>query len=103
MYFAAATGLALGEVILGATSSAPDLGPYVSFLNYGILGLLAIGFLRGNIVSDKHYTEMKSDRDQARGELVALRTKLDEQIIPALTRNNDLTARLLERERREDR
>lgn len=82
-----------------AAASDTGLGPYAQLANYGVLGLLALGFFRGYIVSDKHYAEMRDDRDQARGELVSLRVKMDEQVIPALIRVTDLMGRVADSKR----
>lgn len=93
-------GVVIGAwLVVLAAASDTDLGPYAQFANYGILGLLALGFFRGAIVSNKHYEEMRQDRDQARGELVSLRTKMDDQIIPLLTRVFDVIARASDQRR----
>lgn len=85
---------ALANFLVSAT---PDLGPYAQLANYGIIGLIALGFFQGKLVSAKHYNEMRADRDAARAELILLRTKMDEQVIPVLTRVVDLLARLASR------
>jgi len=92
----APVGLAL---LVVAVAAPADLGPYAQLANYGILGLLAVALVQGKLVSAKHYAEMRADRDQARGELVALRTKMDEQVIPTLTRVLDLMARMADSRR----
>jgi hypothetical protein len=88
-------GLAVaGWVAVLAATSDTGLGPYAQFANYGILGLIALGFFQGRLVSAKHYAEMRADRDQARGELISLRTKMDDQMIPLLTRVVDVMGRV---------
>ena len=77
-----------------------NIGPYAQFANYGILGLIALGFFMGKIVSAKHYEEMRDDRDKAREELALVRQKLDEQILPALTRSTDVLVRMAEKDHR---
>lgn len=95
--FVAAWAIAVVELTVLAQTA--DLGPYTVWANYGILGLIAFGFFAGRIVSAKHYDEMRSDRDQARDELAAVRQRLDEQILPALTRSTDVLVRMAEKDR----
>lgn len=76
-----------------------DVAPFMQFANYGILGLIAFGFFAGKIVSSKHYDEMRHDRDKAREELALVRQKLDDQILPALTRSTDVLVRMAEKDR----
>jgi hypothetical protein len=95
--FVAAWGIAFVNITLLA--QATDLGPYTIWANYGILGLIALGFFTGKVVAAKHYEEMRGDRDQAREELALVRQKLDEQILPALTRSTDVLVRMAEKDR----
>ena len=95
--FIAAWVVAVVEVTVLAQTA--DLGPYTVWANYGILGLIAFGFFAGRIVSSKHYDEMRDDRDRAREELAAVRQRLDEQILPALTRSTDVLVRMAEKDR----
>lgn len=85
-----AVSLFLGDVPLSAD-------PYVTLANYGILGLIALGFFTGKIVSSKHYEQALKDRDRDHGELVALRAKLEDHIIPGFVRMTDLSDKLLDR------
>jgi hypothetical protein len=98
MIFVAAWAVAVANVTIIAQTSN-DLGPYTVWANYGILGLIAFGFFAGRIVSSKHYDEMRTDRDRAREELAAVRQRLDEQILPALTRSTDVLVRMAEKDR----
>lgn len=82
-----------------AVAQISELGPWAQFANYGILGLIALGFFAGKIVSAKHYEEMRGDRDKAREELALVRQKLDDQILPALTRSTDVLVRMAEKDR----
>lgn len=83
-------------VVLAQSVDPPT---YAQFANYGILGLIAFGFFAGKIVSSKHYEEMRTDRDKAREELALVRQKLDDQILPALTRSTDVLVRMAEKDR----
>lgn len=95
--FVAALLLAsMNGVMLAQTA---DVAPYMQFANYGILGLIAFGFFMGKIVSSRHYDEMRTDRDKAREELALVRQKLDDQILPALTRSTDVLVRMAEKDR----
>jgi hypothetical protein len=96
--FVAAWAIAVVELTVLA-QTANDLGPYTVWANYGILGLIALGFFAGRIVSSKHYDEMRNDRDRARDELAQVRQRLDEQILPALTRSTDVLVRMAEKDR----
>lgn len=91
-------GVAVGlwAVIL-AMASDTGLGPYAQFANYGILGLLAIGFFQGRIVPEKQLQELRADRDREHGELIALRLKVEDQMLPALVLSNEVMARLARR------
>lgn len=89
---------AVSGLVIAADSGSPDLQPYATFAQFGIVGVALWAFFTGKVVSAKHYDEMKADRDKARDELASIRQKLDEQIIPALTRSTDLMGRLAERE-----
>lgn len=80
-----------------AAASDTGLGPYAQFANYGILGLLAIGFFQGRIVPEKQLTELRNDRDREHGELIALRLKVEDQILPALVLSNEVMSRLARR------
>ncbi len=71
---------------------------YLPFLNYGTVGLLCFGFFTGKVVGYKVYERALQDRDRDHGELIALRQKLEDQIIPGFTRMTDLTAKILDRE-----
>lgn len=95
--FFVAWGIALVNAVVIAQTA--DLGPYAQMANYGILGLIAIGFFTGRIVAAKHYEEMRTDRDKAREELALVRQKLDDQILPALTRSTDVLVRMAEKDR----
>lgn len=97
LVFIAALGLAVSRAVFLAQTE--DLGIYAQFANYGILGLISLGFFAGRIVSSKHYDEMREDRDKAREELALVRQKLDDQILPALTRSTDVLVRLAEKDR----
>jgi hypothetical protein len=96
-FFTAALAIAAVNNVVLAQST--ELGPYAQLANYGILGLIALGFFTGKIVSSKHYDEMRVDRDKAREELALVRQKLDDQILPALTRSTDILVRLAEKDR----
>jgi hypothetical protein len=96
MFVAALCIAAVNNVVLAQTT---DVAPFAQFANYGILGLIAFGFFAGKIVSSKHYEEMRQDRDKAREELALVRQKLDEQILPALTRSTDVLVRLAEKDK----
>lgn len=82
-------------MVLALDTTTTD--PYVIIANYGLLGAITLAFFTGRVVSAKQYNEMKEDRDKARGELAALRQKLDEQTLPALVRTTDLLAKLAEK------
>lgn len=94
--------IALGMSAINQTvilAQATDAPTYAQFANYGILGIIALGFFAGKIVSSKHYDEMRTDRDKAREELALVRQKLDDQILPALTRSTDVLVRMAEKDR----
>lgn len=91
-------GITILNAIAAATGN-PDVNAFLPFLNYGTVGILCFGFFTGKVVSYKAYERALADRDRDHGELVALRVKLEDQIIPGFTRMTDLTAKILERER----
>jgi hypothetical protein len=89
-------GLAVTNIVAQAADSG--FNDFLPFLNYGTVGLLCFGFFTGKVVGYKVYERALQDRDRDHGELVALRMKLEDQIIPGFTRMTDLTAKILDRE-----
>lgn len=87
----------VAEGVTFAAEAATDLGPYTQILNYGILGLTALALFQGRLVPAKLYEQALADRDREHGELVALRTKVEDQILPALVLSNEVMARLARR------
>lgn len=90
--------LAVLNAVAQATGDS-GFNQYLPFLNYGTVGLLCFGFFTGKVVGYKVYERALQDRDRDHGELIALRQKLEDQIIPGFTRMTDLTAKILERDR----
>lgn len=80
-----------------AASTATDLGPYTQILNYGILGLTALALFQGRLVPAKLYEQALADRDREHGELVSLRQRTEEQLIPALIRATEIMTRIADR------
>jgi hypothetical protein len=94
----------LSLAVLNAVAQATDgstINAYLPLFNYGTVGLLAFGFFTGRIVSRPVYDQAIKDRDRDHGELIALRQKLEDQIIPGFTRMTDLTSKILDREKEE--
>lgn len=90
--------------VLGQTASTPEsVDVIVTLANYGTVGVLAVLLLTGRMVGKSVYDQALKDRDRDHGELVALRQKLEDVIIPGFVRMTDLTQRLLDRERDERR
>lgn len=96
-------GLAALNVVAQATGGDTGFSSYLAFLNYGTVGLLCFGFFTGKVVGYKVYERALHDRDRDHGELIALRQKLEDQIIPGFTRMTDLTAKILDRDKDERR
>jgi hypothetical protein len=94
-------GLGVVNALAQASGGAGDVSSYLPLLNYGTLGILCFGFFTGRVVGYKVYERALQDRDRDHGELIALRQKLEDQIIPGFTRMTDLTAKILDRERDE--
>lgn len=74
-----------------------DLTPYTSIANYGILGLIAYALFTGRVVPAKLYEQALGDRTREHEELIALRTKTEDQFIPSIIRNTELLSRVAER------
>lgn len=87
----------LGLSILGLVAAEAASAPWAELADDGILGLLALALIFGQLVPRALYGEMRADRDQARSELISLRQRMDEQVVPALTRSTDAMARLMDK------
>jgi hypothetical protein len=84
-------GVALAAWLAASlVAQATDLGPYAQIANYGILGLIALALFQGRVVPAKQYDQAIADRDREHGELVALRQRTEEQIIPAMVRSTEI-------------
>lgn len=46
-----------------------DLGGVLGFINYGVLGLLALGFIKGWVATPKERDRLAADLDKARSDL----------------------------------
>jgi|ERR1044071_6386408 len=103
LIFADTSWYAIHSVLGQTTAADPTVGLIVTLANYGTVGILAVLLLRGQLVGKNVYEQALKDRDRDHGELVALRQKLEDVIIPGFVRMTDLTQRLLDRERDERR
>lgn len=74
----------------------------LELVNYGTLGLLVLGLISGKIATGRERDREAARADKAESELAAIRLKVEDQVIPLLTRATDLMAReTAERERLE--
>ena len=84
-------------VVAQTAGSDPTVNLIVTLANYGTVGILATLLLTGKLVGKAVYDQALKDRDRDHGELVALRQKLEDVIIPGFVRMTDWTQRLLDR------
>lgn len=93
--------------MITAVEVATDIG---SIANYGVLGIVFLAFVgavaSGRLVPGWVYRERLADKDRelerTRTELVSLRTKVDEQVIPMMVQAIPLLSdavRIIDRER----
>lgn len=78
--------------VLAAAAEGYD--PMSMLIDAGLLGVILVLLLLRKLVTKGELDNVIRERDQARAELTALRTSLDERVIPALTRSTDLLAKL---------
>lgn len=69
--------------------SAEELLP---FLNYGVLGLLVLGLITNRLALPRERDREADRADKAEAERDALRARVEEQVIPLLTRATDLVS-----------
>lgn len=68
-------GMIATELLLAATAPAVDAGTdltsVVGLLNYGVLGILAVGFIRGWVVSPRERDRLLVELDEAKKDVKA--------------------------------
>lgn len=97
--------------------SSTDISSLVGLINYGVLGIITVGFIRGWVVSPKERDSLKADLDHERAEkkaaqeevarlnqviqdnLTAMTVTMDKQLDLAAARVQE---RAQERSRRDD-
>lgn len=94
-------GLSLA-LVMGADAVVPDpLGGWGTLIQYGVVGLMVVALLTGKLHSDGEFKSVCADRDlaradaaAARAETSAIRTKMEDQVVPAFVRMTDALARV---------
>lgn len=87
-----------------ATTAGVDPGVLdlvTTFSSFGVLGIGSWMFATGRLYSKSAFDEIRRDRDQARGEVQAMTTKMLEDVVPAL-RDSTVAVNLLSARRRGD-
>lgn len=84
---------------LGAEGATDPLGGWGVFVQYGVVGAVALAFITNKFHSHGEFTAVVADRDLARTETrqaladnAALRQKMEEQVVPALVRATEALA-----------
>ena len=79
-----------------AALSTPNYLDWTSWLQFGVLGIVAIGFVLGKIVPGYILDRIQKELDSKNAEMAQLRSKMENEVIPALTRVTDLMTRIAE-------
>lgn len=92
------TAAVLAQIL--AQAGSPDAQSWLDLVQYGILGLVVLGFLTGRIVPGWVHKTDVAERDQAEARKAELHAEIRElnklfreQVIPALVRTTDTLAR----------
>ena len=67
--------------------------PILTLLNYGVLGLIVLLWLTGKLASGRELERARAASEADREALTAMSAKLIQDVVPALTRVTDATAR----------
>lgn len=62
---------------------------WTSLVQGGVLGIIVILFIFGQIVSGRMYDRAVAENERLNGELTTVRDSMEEKVIPALTRSSD--------------
>jgi hypothetical protein len=98
---AAAVLVARAVAVTAQMAPADDL---LGWIQYGVLGLVVVGFLLGKIVPGRIYDQAIAENQKLRDELADRNAKTETQILPAALRLTDVATRmgeLLERSERD--
>jgi hypothetical protein len=72
-------------VLTAAAGADPSTVSLVTFFSsFGVLGVVCWMFFTSRLYSKSVYDEMRRDRDQARGEVTTMTTKMLADVVPAL-------------------
>ncbi len=71
----------------------PSTDPILTLVNYGVLGLVLVLIVLGHLAPGRQVRESREDAEAARAALNAMSQKMIEEVVPALTRVTDATAR----------
>lgn len=82
----AAISAALAQTTPGVP---PEVGQWLQF---GVVGLVVIGFLTGKIRRGADYDQLRTENDR-------LRAVFEDRVLPALIRTNELVTRLADERR----
>lgn len=66
-----ATILAASDAVSSAIPGANELGGIVGLLNYGVLGILTVGFIKGWVVSPRERDRLLKELDQSQADVKA--------------------------------
>jgi hypothetical protein len=73
----------VGTVVAQATGVPTDVA---AWLQYGVIGLVVLGFLTGKV-------RRGADYDQVQAENARLRAVMEDRVLPALIRSNEVLGR----------
>lgn len=98
----------LAASLVSEVASSTDVSSVVGFVNYGVLGLLTIGFIRGWVVAPRERDRLVVELDKAQAELrekdveIARLNVLIQENLQAMTATMDKQIELaVARQRRE--
>lgn len=81
-------------VLLAANETAPTLGGLLTALNLGLAGVGIFAYHKRWIVPGGTYNESKEREQHTAEELAALRTKVEDQILPELIKARESQIRV---------
>lgn len=70
---------------------------WTGLAQYGVLGLVVLGFIFGKIVPGYLYERRVQEVEALKAEVGRLRDTIEEKVIPALIRSTDVLARYVDR------
>lgn len=77
------------EVVLAQTAEPND---WTSLAQYGVLGLVVLGFILGKIVPGYVYERRLEEAERKDEEIQRLRVSIEERVIPALIKSTEALA-----------